>query len=46
MWDLGGQWLSGRMLDLRQRVLQVQVSPASRCCVLGQNKHTNVMVKS
>ena len=41
MWDLGGQWLSGRMLDLRQRVQQVQVSPASRCCVLGQNKHTN-----
>ena len=41
MWDLGGQWLSGRMLDSRRRVLQVQVSPASMCCVLGQDKHTN-----
>ena len=40
MWDLGGQWLSGRMLDSRPRVLQVQVSPASMCCVFGQDKHT------
>ena len=41
MWDLGGQWLSGRMLDSRPRVVQVQVSPASMCFVLGQAKHTN-----
>ena len=41
MWDLGGQWLSGIMLDSRPRVQQVQVSSASMCCVLGQDKHTN-----
>ena len=33
----GAQWLSGRVLDLETKALQVRASLASLCCVFEQD---------